>query len=145
MNKLLLPLLAVLGLAACSPAATPDITIEDAWARATLEGQAHAAAYMMVANGGPGDDRLVSVSSDRGMASLHRTSFEDGMAKMTPLGDGLAIPAGDTALLQPQGDHVMLMGLDAPLLAGEHFTLTLTFERSGARTVDVAIVEAGSR
>ncbi|MCJ8191716.1 copper chaperone PCu(A)C [Sphingomicrobium aestuariivivum] len=144
MNKLLLSALAGLALAACSNPA-PDIAIDDAWARATAAGQPNGAAYMEIANNGTGDDRLVSVATERGMASLHRTSFEDGMASMTSLDDGLAIPAGETTLLQPQGDHVMLMGLETPLVAGEQFDLTLGFERSGERVIAVSVVEAGAR
>jgi len=48
------------------------------------------------------------------------------------------------AELQPGGFHVMLMGLTGPLEEGGHFPVTLTFERAGTVTVDVAVQAAGA-
>ena len=42
-----------------------------------------------------------------------------------------------TVTLAPQGTHVMLMGLDEPLVAGERFPLTLQFATAGTVTVTV--------
>jgi copper(I)-binding protein len=39
----------------------------------------------------------------------------------------------------------MLMGLRQPLQAGFRFPMTLQFERAGTRSVQVQVVEPGSR
>ena len=60
------------------------------------------------------------------------------------MADGLAIGAGATAVLRPGGDHVMLMKLQRPLVAGGTVSLRLTFERSGERTVTATVTDDGA-
>ena len=142
----ILALAATLSLSACAEQPTGgDLIVDDAWARATAPGQAAAAAYLTLDNASPTDDRLVGVSTPVGTASLHRTMVEDGIASMKPIDDGLTIAADETAMLEPQGDHIMIMGLKAPLVAGERFELTLDFEKGEDRTVSVSVVEPGAR
>lgn len=64
----------------------------------------------------------------------------NGMMTMREMTDGLALIGGETVPFEPGGYHVMLMGLAAPLEAGDEFELTLTFER--ADPVDVTVVIA---
>ena len=64
--------------------------------------------------------------------------------KMRPAGP-MEIPPGIALELEPGGLHVMLMGLQAPLVEGESFALTLTFERAGAVEVTVPIRSATAR
>ena len=144
-----LPILALastLSLGACAEQPTGgDLVVVDAWARATAPGQTAAAAYLTIENASATDDRLVNVSTPVGMASLHRTMVEDGIASMKSIDGGLTIAADETAMLEPQGDHIMIMGLKAPLVAGEAFDLTLDFEKGEDRTVSVSVVEPGAR
>ena len=136
-------LLAALLLASCSKSGPPDLKIRDAWARETVAGQTSTAAYMVIANEGSGDDRLTGVSADApAMAMLHSSESSGGVARMRSMTSGLAIPAGTTIALKPGGSHVMVMGLKAPLQRGQKIKLTLQFEKSGARPIDVAIVSA---
>ena len=128
--------------ASCAPRA-PEIEVGDAWARATAPGQSSGAIYATIANRGAAD-RLVGVSSNAGTATLHHSTRDDGVARMRMLTD-LPIPAGTSVDLAPGGTHVMLTGLAAPLSIGGDLGLTLRFERSGARTVKVAVVAAGAR
>ena len=132
-------------LAACAPSKAPDIAVEHGWARATVAGQYSAAAYLTIVNRG-GDDRLVEVSVPRaGHAMLHSSSMDGGVMRMRDLSDGLAIPAGTTVELAPNGTHVMLSGLAAPLLAGEEFPATLRFARAGTKDLAIKVVEASAR
>jgi copper(I)-binding protein len=138
----ILPVSAMAGfLASCSPA-PPDVTVTDAWARPAAAGQS-SAAYFSLANSG-GADRLVSVAADGAEASLHRSSTVDGVARMRPLADGLPVGSGASVVLRPGGDHVMLMKLQRPLVAGGTTPLRLTFERSGVRTVTASIRNDGA-
>ena len=67
------------------------------------------------------------------------------MMEMRPLADGLAIPAGESVVLEPGGYHIMLIGLTGDLNAGESFTLTLTFEKAGEVTVEAIIVTGNDK
>lgn len=125
----------------CAPKA-PEIDIIDAWSRATAPGQSSAAIYATIRNRG-GPDRLIEVSSGTGMAMLHRSNHEGGVARMRMLSE-LAIPDGDSVSLAPGGTHVMLTGLGAPLAVGANFPLVLRFDKAGPRTVTVVIVPAGA-
>lgn len=135
-------LLASLLLASCGQSGTPDIQVTDAWARATVAGQSSGAAYMTIANRGSGADRLVGATlSPPATAMVHATSSEGGVSSMSAMENGVDLPAGATVELKPLGTHVMIMGLSAPLQAGSTLPLTLQFERSGKRAVQVKIVD----
>jgi hypothetical protein len=137
-GTLLFVLLAPLPLAAGDAAATAAVTVRDAWSRATPPGMTVAAAYLTV-TGGPRPDRLVGAATPRAaMAELHVVTESDGMSRMRQT-DVIEVPAGSTVTLAPQGTHVMLMGLDEPLVAGQQFPLTLQFATAGAVTVTVVV------
>ena len=69
---------------------------------------------------------------------MHESYEENGVVKMRPV-ETLAIPAGDTALLQPGGLHMMLLGAKQSIAAGEEFPLFLIFERAGEIEVPVMV------
>ena len=72
-------------------------------------------------------------------AELHETVDENGVMKMVHHPEGWEIPAGGTLELKPGGKHIMLIGLTAPLVAGEKIKVTLNFEKAGAQTIDVPV------
>lgn len=126
--------------------AAPGIAVTDGFARATLPGAPVGGAYLTLHNGGTEDDRLVSVSSPAaGRMAIHDMVMEGDTMKMTPLPDGLPLPAGETVTLEPSGKHLMLMDLTGPLTEGETLDVTLTFERADPVTVQlpIAAVNAG--
>jgi hypothetical protein len=130
--------LAALLLAACSSqSAAPSIKVSDAWSRATVARQTSGAVYLVLANGG-GEDRLVSVATPAGDASIHSSSTEGGVMRMRPLHD-LPVPANSTVELKSGGTHIMIMGLKAPLAAGSSFPLDLKFDKSGQMRVTVKV------
>lgn len=132
---------AALALASCNKAAAPpSITVENAWARATLPGQSGSAAYFTIRNTGSAD-RLRSVSISGGSATLHSTSMDGGVMRMRPL-DGIDVPANSSVELKPGGTHVMLMGLKAPLASGSSLPLTLRFDKSGDKQVSAEVRSA---
>ena len=136
-------LLAGLLLASCGKGGPPDVRITDAWARQTISGQTSTAAYMTLKNEGAGDDRLVSVSTEApAMAMLHSSESSDAVSRMRPMESGLAVPAGATIELKPGGTHIMVTGLRAPLDVGDSLKLTMRFEKSGERPVNVRVTPA---
>lgn len=136
-------LLAALLLASCSKSGAPDLQISNAWARETVAGQSATAAYMTIGNKGSGDDRLVSAAATApAMAMLHSSESSGGISRMRSMESGLAIPAGTTIELKPGGTHVMVTGLSGPLRSGQMLKLTLRFEKSGERPVEVEVTPA---
>ena len=137
-----LALAASLVVASAALAQTTQLEVSNAWARATPGKAENGAAYLTIQS--PTADRLLSVASPVAKkAELHTMSMEGMVMKMRPLAD-LDIPAGQPVTLKPGGQHVMLLGLDAPLREGQSFPLTLTFEKAGTRTVTVAIEKPGA-
>ena len=140
------PLLAAaLLLASCTAEpGPPRIAVSDAWARATAPGQTSAAAYLTIANQGGGDRLRAASSPLASEATLHSTAIADGIARMRPMRDGLAVGTGETVRLEPQGAHIMLTGLKAPLRKGGSFELRLRFAGSGEQAVTGRIVDAAA-
>jgi len=126
-----------------SAASSQAVTARDAWARATAPGMTVGAVYLTL-QGGTTPDSLVAASTNRaGMTQIHVVTEADGMARMRET-EAVDVPAGKHVRLAPQGTHIMLMGLPQPLVAGERFTLTLTFAKAGAQDISVQVVAPGA-
>jgi periplasmic copper chaperone A len=117
-----------------------DVAVTGAFARASATpGAKSASVYLTLQNTGPDADTLVGISTDSaGMAMMHATKIENGVAKMT-MSDEIAIPGGGTLELKPSGNHIMLEDLKAPLKQGDTLTLSLKFKKSGIVTVKVPV------
>jgi len=116
-----------------------DLTIIHPWARASIGHAKTGAAYVVIANGGSEADRLIAARTDvAAKARLHTHTLENGVMKMRRV-DWIEVAPGKPAVLEPGGFHIMLMGLKAPLVEGETFPLTLTFEKAGTIEVMVKI------
>jgi len=126
-------LIGMLLLSACAESAPPrpEIQVEEAWVRAVVGPDVNTAAYMTLRNAGNAPDRLTGARSEIArMIGLHRTTIdEDGLARMGEV-DGLDLPAGGTAQLEPGGFHVMLMGVGS-LVEGDTVEITLLLETAG--------------
>lgn len=127
--------LALLTLAACSPGGSsgsseqPTVQAAGAICRPTPVGRQMTGCYLTLTAATA--DRLVSASSpDANMVQIHESRIESGMMMMNEMREGLALPAGETVALAPGGNHLMLMGVPEPLVAGDTVALTLTFESS---------------
>ena len=111
---------------------TGAVEVSDAWARATMPGQAVAGVYFHVKSALKA--RLVGVkTSSAKTAEIHSMAQEDGVMKMRKL-DFLDLPAGEAVVLKPGGNHVMLFDIRKPLKAGERIKLTLIIEQDGKKT-----------
>jgi copper(I)-binding protein len=137
----------MLGLIALAVHAGDAPTVSDAWSRATPPGISVGAAYLVI-TGGDRADRLVGAETPRAaMVEMHEVVETDGLAKMRPI-EAIPVPPGAVVTLAPKGLHFMLMGLEAPLVAGQSFPITLRFAESAAQTVTVTVRAAtddGSR
>ncbi|WP_375688560.1 DUF1775 domain-containing protein [Pseudooceanicola sp. LIPI14-2-Ac024] len=117
-----------------------DLTIAEAFSRATLPNAPVGGGFMAITNNGAEDDRLIAASSPAaGRVEIHEMAMEGDVMKMRELADGLPIPAGETVTLKPGGFHLMMMQLGQPLVEGETVPVTLTFEKAGEIEVPLAI------
>ncbi len=134
-------LLLVLGMAA--PAAaheekTGDITLVHPWARPAPKGH-NGVIYIRIVNQGATDDRLISARTPVAeRVELHRSTMKDGIHRMEKV-DGVVVPAGGEAVLEPGGLHFMLIGLGTMLMAEEALPVTFTFESAGEIATTFAV------
>ena len=122
-----------------------DLVITQAWARATPSGAKIGGGYLTIENKGSTPDRLINGSADiAGKVEVHEMAMTNGVMKMRPLADGLAIEPGKTVKLAPGGDHLMLFDLKGPLKQGDKVPVTLEFQKAGKvkLTLDVQGVGA---
>lgn len=136
-----LPALLACCLLAAGARASEAPTVDDAWARATPPGATVGAAYMTI-QGGARADRLVDASCERAaMTHLHTVEEQGGVSRMRAV-EAIEIPVGQRVSLAPKSTHVMLMGLDGPLVAGQTFIVRLRFAVAGELPVTVTVKPA---
>ncbi|WP_281276799.1 copper chaperone PCu(A)C [Saccharospirillum alexandrii] len=121
---------------------TGSLRIIHPWSNASPPG-APGVGYMVILNEGSQPDKLVSVSADFAQVSAHKTTVKDGMVQMTPMTDGVEIPANASVSFEPGGLHLMLMNLSTPLRSGEERPITLEFEKAGSISVNFKVMGMG--
>lgn len=100
--------------------------------RASMGQSPTTAGYLTILNRGKTADRLVSVScACAASVTVHETKMTGSMASMAQVAS-VEIPAGGKLTLAPGGLHLMVMGLKAPIKAGDRVEMVLTFEKAGA-------------
>lgn len=113
-----------------------EVSITDPWVKAADEGMT--AAFGTITN--PGNEDVTIVGADTGVSSameLHEmTSGDAGQMVMREKEDGIVIPAGGEAELNPGGDHLMLMELNEPVQPGQDISITLTMDDGSRFTFD---------
>lgn len=117
-----------------APAGSPDaaadaaapLTMAHPWVKAADGGMT--GAFGTLTNSGTEEVQVVAAASPAAASvELHETVQQaDGTAVMAESGGGFTIPAGETFVLEPGANHLMLMGLKDPVLAGEDIPFTLT-------------------
>ncbi|MCY4230576.1 MAG: copper chaperone PCu(A)C [Alphaproteobacteria bacterium] len=114
------------------------LTVEDARARVLLPSRP-GVAWLTIRNTGGADDRLIGAESPVAARIELHTHIHGGGVMMMRKVENIDLPARGAAALEPGGDHLMLFGLETGLSPGDHFPLTLLFERAEPVTVDVRI------
>ncbi|MBH3408927.1 copper chaperone PCu(A)C [Pseudomonas glycinae] len=117
--------LSLLGLAFQVSAQTK---VDDAWVRATVPNQSASGAFMTVT--ADSDSKLLSVASPAAKdVQIHEMTMKNDVMSMGPV-KSVNLPAGKAVNFDPNGYHVMLMGLSAQLKEGDSVPLTLTIENA---------------
>jgi periplasmic copper chaperone A len=105
-----------------------DVTVSDAWVRATVSQQKATGAFMQLKS--DTNARLVSANSPvAGVVEIHEMVMDKDVMKMSRI-DGLDLPAGQGVELKPGGYHVMLMDLKAQVKEGDQVPLTIVIENT---------------
>jgi periplasmic copper chaperone A len=117
-----------------------SLRIEQPYARATMPSQPAGGAYLTIENKGESADRLIAASSPVAKkVEIHTMAMEGNVMKMREV-EGIELKPSSRIEMKPgQGYHLMLMGLQQPLKAGDKFPLTLVFEKAGKTEVSVSV------
>jgi|GEM_PF-495519 len=103
------------------------ISVENAYARATIPGTSISSAYMTIVNSTGKTVTLLGASSNISpRIEIHAHSMENGMMRMRKL-DSIVIRANERIILQPSGLHLMLFDVKKPLQSQQEVNLTLHF------------------
>ncbi|EJN00597.1 copper chaperone PCu(A)C [Phyllobacterium sp. YR531] len=127
------------------PVEAGDLTLSDAFTRATLPGAKVGGGYLKIANSSSEADRLIGGSSPAAeRVEVHEMKMDGNVMQMRQLKDGLEIPAGGSAELTPGGLHLMLMNITKPLKEGDMIPVTLEFAKAGKVEVQFMVGAANA-
>jgi periplasmic copper chaperone A len=116
-------------------------TIVDPWIRSTRPGQQNAAGYFRIRVGAA--DRLIDVKAPPEVAErteLHTMRMDRDLMVMRQV-DGFDVRPGRGLVLQPGGNHLMLIGLKRPLQIGDTVAVVLVFEKAGEVPVRMTVLD----
>ncbi|MDV9030827.1 copper chaperone PCu(A)C [Pseudomonas sp. RAC1] len=106
--------------------ALADTSVKDAWVRASVPHQQSTGAFMTLT--ATTDSKLVGVASPVAKTvQVHEMTMQGDVMGMREV-KALDLPAGKPVTLDPNGYHVMLMGLKDQVKEGQQVPLTLTIE-----------------
>ena len=120
--------------------AQAQVTVKDAWVRATVAQQKATGAFMQLQSSQ--DAKLISAQSPvAGVVEVHEMSMDGGVMKMRAV-PSLALPAGKAVELKPGGYHVMLMDLKGQVKDGDTVPVTLVVEGQDGKRQNIDIKAA---
>ncbi len=140
---------AILGLSGISSAWAHDassngVTVAHPWTRATPGGATVGAAFLEIKTDKGVTDKLVSASSPAASRVEIHTHVMDGDVMKMRRVDAIELKDGQSHVLKPMGDHIMLFDLKMPLKEGDLVKLELKFEKAGAIAIDATVEPAGA-
>ena len=110
-----------------------DIAIGHAWGLPSKDGETQI--FMPLFNSGSTTERLVSVSCEFAKSAELRINNE----YTTPAEAGFMLEPKKPFPMRPTANHIRLMGLTKPLLAGDHISIILKFMTAGETKIEVHI------
>lgn len=119
-----------------------SINISGAYAVATVPGQLVAEGFMKLMDMGPADQLVGASSPVATEVQLHTMSMDGNTMHMSQL-KAVDIPANGSVELKKGGMHLMLMGLKAPLKAGDTISIKLKFAKAGEVEVKFPVKSMG--
>ena len=142
MKKLALMIAAALVLVGCTQ--QPEISVEDYWVKSSEMSVAGGmtAVYGTITNNSGRDVVLLGGSTEAaGVVEVHEMTMIDGQMKMQKIDGGLTIPAGKSVVLEPGGNHLMLLELTGAIEPGGQISVTLDFEGTQDVTLEGVVAK----
>lgn len=117
------------------------IVVEGAYLRTTTATSQTGAAFLVLTNATGTDDRLLGARADIAERVEIHTHDQDanGVVRMSRVADGIELPDGASHAFKRGGDHLMFMGLSAPLAQGQIVPVTLQFESAGEVEIQIPV------
>jgi copper(I)-binding protein len=112
--------------------AKPSLVTVEAWMPPTAA--ENAPVYLSVVSHESKLDKLVGASTPVAEVTALMTAGENPTHLVS-----VDLPPGEAIALGPPGPHLILMDIDAPLLPGDTFPLTIAFRRAGNIETDVRV------
>lgn len=126
MTPIVRSILAAASIAILASTANAQVTVKDAWVRATVPQQQATGAFMQLS--AAKDSKLVSASSPlTPVVEVHEMAMQDNVMRMRQI-PAVELPAGKAVDLKPGGYHVMLLDLKQQVKEGDTVPITLVFE-----------------
>lgn len=137
----------LVALAACGggmgdgPEAAGELLVDNVTANLAMPTDT-GAVYMRIANGTGSDEALLGATVPGcGTIELHEVILQDDVMMMRQVeGNRIAIPAGETVMLQRGGLHVMCIGKTDEFTVGQMAPVTLEFENAGLVEVSAEVI-----
>lgn len=121
----------------CSMQAFAHPSVDNAWIRLLPPNVTKTAAYAEIKTGHA--DKILAVKSDIAKTlEMHESTMSDGMMNMRPI-ETIDLVENQGATLSPQGKHIMLIDLVAPLQEGQIVPITFVLEESGEMTFEFEV------
>ncbi len=115
------------------------VNVEEPYVREVPPGQMISASFMTLKNDTDKEIALIKASSDVAKTvELHEHVHEDGMMKMRQI-PKIVIPANGITPLKPGGYHIMLIGLQRKIKAGDKVNLNLEFDNGDKKTITATV------
>jgi periplasmic copper chaperone A len=153
--RILVTALLVLAVSCSAKAASPrTLTVDRAWARASVPGAKDGVVYFAVTS--PITDLLLNATVSGSIAErveMHESMGADGGAAMANMPEmtnangtmtmmpvpGVDLPEGKTVKFQPGAKHLVLKSLATPLVAGSSFPLTIKTLQGEVKEITVVV------
>lgn len=134
--------LAGCGSSSDSGADSPGVTVTDAWIRASSGPMT--GIFGDIVN--TGDEVTIVSASNTASAKteLHEMAMVDGEMVMQQKPGGITLPADSTVVLEPGSDHIMAMGMTAPVSVGDEVEVTLTLSNGETVTFTAIAKESAA-
>lgn len=128
-------------LVACSVffaiASQAQVTVTEAWVRATVPNQQSTGAFMQLVS--KTDATLVSARSDiAGIVEVHEMKIENDVMRMRAVGE-LKLPANQIITFKSGGYHLMMMDLKKQMKTGFEAQISLIFRKASGESETVYV------
>ena len=116
-----------------------DLTVRAAWAAPSSLSRRTGSVYLTIVNGGARDDQLIAAHTDAAEEVELRSHRVGEVVSRARRVSAVKLPATETVVLRPGGEHVALIDVKTPLKPGDRLSVLLMFEKSGLLTVSVPV------